>query len=50
VFTKTYASNRRSAKGRRGFVDYRHEGGLRARQGAADAQAEIAWLEREIAA
>jgi site-specific DNA-methyltransferase (adenine-specific) len=26
VFTKTYASNRRSAKGRRGFVDYRHEG------------------------
>lgn len=26
VFTKTYASNRRNAKDRRGFVDYRHEG------------------------
>lgn len=26
VFTKTYASNRRSAKGRRGFVNYCHEG------------------------
>jgi site-specific DNA-methyltransferase (adenine-specific) len=26
VFTKTYASNRRNAKDRRGFVDYCHEG------------------------
>jgi hypothetical protein len=26
VFTKTYASNRRNAKDRRGFVNYRHEG------------------------
>ncbi|EHX6047870.1 DNA methylase [Salmonella enterica subsp. enterica serovar Agama] len=26
VFTKTYASNRRSAKARRGFVNYCHEG------------------------
>ncbi|EAB8479996.1 DNA methylase [Salmonella enterica] len=26
VFTKTYASNRHSAKGRRGFVNYCHEG------------------------
>ncbi|HBU3526062.1 TPA: DNA methylase, partial [Klebsiella pneumoniae] len=26
VFTKTYASNRRNAKDRRGFVNYCHEG------------------------
>ncbi|MHA4409627.1 class I SAM-dependent methyltransferase, partial [Klebsiella pneumoniae] len=26
VFTKNYASNRRNARARRGFVDYCHEG------------------------